>query len=109
MIDYLQDLNKSDLVRILTEPEASLVKQYIALMGVENVTLEFTEEAIDNIISLAKERKTGARALKSILEECMLDVMFEAPSIKGLSSCTITDEVIKKTSKPIYKKFKKTA
>jgi len=109
IIASLEELDEKALKSVLTSPKNALLKQYKKLFKIENIDLEFTEEAIDNIISLAKERKTGARALKSILEECMLDVMFEAPSIKGLSSCTITDEVIKKTSKPIYKKFKKTA
>ena len=68
-----------------------------------------TDTIYDCIIQLAREKKTGARALKSILEDCMLDIMFEAPSIKGLVSCTITEEVINNSSKPIYKKFKKTA
>ena len=109
IIASLEELDERALRSVLTQPKNALLKQYKKLFNIENVDLEFTEEAIDCIIQLARERKTGARALKSILEDCMLDIMFEAPSIKGLVSCTITEEVINNSSKPVYKKFKKTA
>ena len=76
----LEQLTVDDLVRILTEPRNALVKQYQTLLSYDGVELEFDQDALEAIASKAIERKTGARGLRSIIEEVMMDVMFEIPS-----------------------------
>lgn len=83
MIATLNEITEDDMVHILNEPKNALTKQYIKLFAMDNVELEFTAEALKAIAKKAKERKTGARGLRSILEELMLDVMFELPNLSG--------------------------
>lgn len=101
----LQSLSKEALVRILKEPKNALVKQYQRLMEFDDVKLEFTEEALSEIAGLALERKTGARGLRSIVEETMMDIMYEVPSNEQVEKCIITKEAVMKTESPklIYK------
>jgi ATP-dependent Clp protease ATP-binding subunit ClpX len=75
----------------------------------EDVHLEFTPQALKEVVKEAKARKTGARALRSILENTMLDIMYEVPSLKNIDTCTITDEVIRKKGKPVYTLLRKSA
>ena len=89
----LEQLTVEDLVRILKEPRNALVKQYQALLSFDDVELEFDDEALEEIASKAIERKTGARGLRSIIEETMLDVMFEVPSKEDVKLVRITKEV----------------
>jgi ATP-dependent Clp protease ATP-binding subunit ClpX len=91
------------LSRILTEPKNSLTKQYKALLGMDKVELIFEEDAIRAIAARAIERNTGARGLRSILEEIMLDIMYEIPSNENAESVTITAEVLTKGARPIIK------
>ena len=98
----LNDLDKDALVRILTEPRSSLTKQYEKLFEMDGVNLTFTPEALDAVASLALERNTGARGLRSILEKAMTDIMYEVPSRDDISSVEITTECIRGTGKPIY-------
>ena len=98
----LNDLDKDALVRILTEPRSSLTKQYEKLFEMDGVKLTFTPEALDAVASLALERNTGARGLRSILEKAMTDIMYEVPSRDDISSVEITPECIRGTGKPIY-------
>ena len=86
----LDKLDRDTLVTILTEPKNALVKQYKALMGFDDVELEFEREAIEAIADKALERNTGARGLRGIIEECMTDVMFETPSDSDIAKVTIT-------------------
>ena len=109
VISPLSELTNEALMSILSEPKNALVKQYQKLFKLENIHLEFTPKALVEIVKEAKMRKTGARALRSILENSMLDVMYEVPSIKNIDTCIITDEVITKKGKPIYKLLRKTA
>ena len=104
-ISTLKDLDREALVRILTEPKNALVKQYKKLFNYDNVELEIEKEAIEEIVNEAVERKTGARGLRSILEDVMRDIMFEIPSDDKVSKCIITAEVIKDKKKPrlVYK------
>lgn len=97
----LEQLTVEDLVRILKEPRNALVKQYQALLSFDDVELEFDDEALEEIASKAIERKTGARGLRSIIEETMLDVMFEVPSQEDVKLVRITKEAVNGTEKPI--------
>ena len=98
----LNDLDKDALVRILTEPRSSLTKQYEKLFEMDGVKLTFTPEALDAVASLALERNTGARGLRSILEKAMTDIMYEVPSRDDILSVEITSECIRGTGKPVY-------
>ena len=103
VVCYLEELDEKDLVRVLTEPKNSVVKQYEYLFDLDGVKLIFEEEALEEIAKESIKRKTGARGLRSIIEELLLDVMFEIPSKEGIKTCTVTrDNVINKT-KPILK------
>lgn len=103
MIATLNEITKEDMVHILTEPKNALIKQYIALFKMDNVTLEFEEEALLELAELAIKRKTGARGLRSILEDIMLDIMFHLPKYKN-KKVLITKNVVNKKEEPIVKK-----
>ena len=107
IIAPLDELTEDAMLSILIDPKNALVKQYKKLFELEDVHLEFTPQALDEIVKLAKKRKTGARALRSIIEESMLEIMYEFPSMDNVDTCIITDEVIKKIAKPVYKTLKK--
>lgn len=98
-------LKKEDLVRILKEPKNAIAKQYKKLFELDNVELEFTEEAYDAIAEKAVERKTGARGLRAIMEGCMTDIMYEIPSDENIEKCIIDREVVEEGKNPqvIYK------
>jgi ATP-dependent Clp protease ATP-binding subunit ClpX len=96
----LDELDESSLVRILTEPKNAIIKQYQKLFEYENVKLKFEDSALKKIAKEALKSKTGARGLRSILEHCMLDIMYELPSIANLKECVITDEVISNNARP---------
>ncbi|MDR1521303.1 MAG: ATP-dependent Clp protease ATP-binding subunit ClpX [Streptococcaceae bacterium] len=100
IISALEKLTVSDLVKILTEPKNALVKQYKKLLSFDNVELEFTQEALEEIAKKAIKRKTGARGLRSIIEETMLDVMFEVPSNEKIVKILITKKAINGEEKP---------
>ena len=97
----LEGLDKESLVRILKEPKNALIKQYQKLFRYDNVGLSFSEEAVDAIAGLAVERKTGARGLRSIMENVMMDVMYQIPSDNTIKECRITKEAVEGTSQPI--------
>ncbi len=94
----LEPLDEDTLVQILTQPRNALIKQYQKLMDMDNVKLEFRPDALRAIAKEAYRRKTGARALRSIVEELMLEVMYELPSRKDVSRCVITREMVEKRS-----------
>lgn len=98
VIAMVEPLDEDALTAILTEPRNALVKQYQKLMRMDNVSLEFRQDAVRAIAKEAYRRKTGARALRSIVEELMLDVMYELPSRKDVTRCTITREMVEKRS-----------
>ncbi|MBL0338717.1 MAG: ATP-dependent Clp protease ATP-binding subunit ClpX [Rhodospirillaceae bacterium] len=102
VIATLEDLNVATLVKILTEPKNALVKQYQRLFEMDNAKLEFTPEALQSIAEKASARRTGARGLRSILEELLLDPMFELPSKRDLESVVIDKSVVEGKKKPIY-------
>ncbi|MDE5104397.1 MAG: ATP-dependent protease ATP-binding subunit ClpX, partial [Trichodesmium sp. St19_bin2] len=98
MVAVVEPLDEETLMAILTKPQNALVKQYQKLLRMDNVKLEFEEDAVRAIAKEAFRRKTGARALRGIVEELMLDVMYELPSRKDVSRCTITKEMVEKRS-----------
>ena len=96
----LDSLDRDAMVRILTEPKNALVKQYVKLLAMDSVTLEFEPDALEAIADKAIERKTGARGLRTIMEEIMGDVMYNAPSDKNLKKCIITKECVTENAAP---------
>ncbi len=101
VIATLDELDEDALVRVLTEPKNALIKQYKKLLAMDGVELEFTEEAVREIAKEAIERKTGARGLRAIVEEIMLDVMYEIPQAKGVKKVVIDKDVVLKRKQPI--------
>ena len=100
VISAVRQLTREDLVEILTEPKNALVRQYQRFFGYDSVELVFTDDALWEIADKALERETGARGLRSIIENALLDVMFELPSRQDVSKCVITKETILKGLKP---------
>ena len=100
IVATLEELTEDDFVRILTTPKNALVRQYQKYFDFEKVVLKFTDDALQAIAQEALRRKTGARGLRSILEEVMLDTMYELPSREDIQECTITHEVVTKRQQP---------
>jgi ATP-dependent Clp protease ATP-binding subunit ClpX len=96
----LEELDEEALVRILTEPRNALVKQYTQLFSMDDIELEFEEEALALIARKAIERKTGARGLRSIIEEKMLDIMYELPTMENVQKCIVTKDTIENGTEP---------
>ncbi len=111
VISALQSLSEDALMDILTKPKNALIKQYKKLFDMEGVELEIEEEALRAVVKEANNRGTGARALRSMLEGVMLNIMYELPSQKNISKCIVTRDVVKKNADPvyIYKERKQTA
>ena len=101
VIATLGELNEKALIKILTEPKNALIKQFQKLFEYEDVNLRFTDSALKAIAYAALKRKIGARGLRAILEETMLDIMYEIPSIEGVTECVISEEVIVNHEAPI--------
>jgi ATP-dependent Clp protease ATP-binding subunit ClpX len=113
LIATLENLDEDALVTILTQPKNALVKQYQRLIEMEGTKLEFTDAALKSIAKLAIARKTGARGLRSILENLLLNTMFELPDKENVEKILIDDEVVDTDKEPIFvyadkKKAKKT-
>lgn len=102
IIAPLHSLNQEALKKILTEPKNAILKQFKKLFSLENVDLEFEEEALNAIVQKAIERKTGARALRSIVEDFMLDIMYHLPSRRNLEKCIITKDTVLNHAEPVY-------
>ncbi|HBC46789.1 MAG TPA: hypothetical protein DCZ43_07060 [candidate division Zixibacteria bacterium] len=96
----LHDLDRSALLRILVEPKNALIRQYQKYFEMEGIELEFDPAALDAIVDIAIKRKTGARALRSIMESSMIEIMYELPSQTNIKRCIITKEVIEKGAQP---------
>ena len=97
----LDSLDEKALVRILTEPKNALVKQYKKLFEMDEVDLEFTPQAVEAIAKMSFERKTGARGLRSIIEEVMMDTMYTIPSDDNVAKCTITEDAVEGKAEPV--------
>lgn len=100
VLTTLADLDVPALIRVLTEPRNALVKQYQALFEIEGVELQFTDAAVKSIARRAAVMKTGARALRTILEEVMLDLMYDIPALAGVKAVVITEDTIAGTQQP---------
>src|SRR5690606_35041465 len=100
-ISTLEPLDETALIRILSEPKNALVKQYQKLLDLDNVELEFQQEALEAIAQEAIKRNTGARGLRAILEKIMLDVMYDIPSRTDVKSCLVTKEVVQEKITPM--------
>jgi ATP-dependent Clp protease ATP-binding subunit ClpX len=101
VIATLEPLSRDVMKRILVEPKNALTKQYRKILAADGVELEFADEALDAIADEAVKRKTGARALRTILEEVMVNIMYEVPSLKGIARCVIYPETITERRDPI--------
>lgn len=106
VIASLTELDKAALIQILTEPKNALTKQYQALFDLENANLEFTKDGLEAIADKAMKRKTGARGLRSIVENILLDIMYDLPSLKNVDKVLVTKDTIEKQMLPeiLYKK-----
>jgi ATP-dependent Clp protease ATP-binding subunit ClpX len=96
----LEELKIEDLKRIITEPRNAIVKQYQASLAIDDVKLEFTEEAVNAIAETAIRQKTGARGLRAIVERLMIDIMFELPSQPGKKRVVISQDTVEKFQPP---------
>ena len=101
VIGTLHELDKQALIQILTQPRNAITRQYVKLFEYENVKLRFTDDSLDAIAEAALERKIGARGLRMIIEDLMLDLMYQVPNQKKLREVTITREVVLAKDKPI--------
>ena len=101
IIFSLENLTKDMLVKIMKEPRNAILKQYQALFSLDEVELEFTDEAVEEVAKKSFERKTGARGLRSILEAVMNEVMYEIPSDDTIAKCVITKDAVDGTAKPL--------
>jgi ATP-dependent Clp protease ATP-binding subunit ClpX len=100
VISVIHQLSRGDLISILTEPKNALVKQFARFFQFDGIELVFAEESLGSIANRALERETGARGLRSILEETLLDVQFELPSRRDVKKCVVTKETIEKGLNP---------
>jgi ATP-dependent Clp protease ATP-binding subunit ClpX len=101
VVATLNELDKPALISILTEPKNALTKQYSKFLEMENVQLKFTDEALVAIVEKAIKRDTGARGLRAVVEDIMLNIMYDLPSKHGVIECVITDKVINEREEPI--------
>ena len=104
VITHVEELDVNDLLRIMTEPKNALVKQYQKLFELDGVKLRFEDEALRAVAEKALQNKTGARGLRNVLENVMLDIMYELPTLKDVNECVITRGVIEGTDKPVLKR-----
>jgi ATP-dependent Clp protease ATP-binding subunit ClpX len=100
VVATLADLDEDALLNILTRPKNAIVKQYQKFFDMENVRLEFTDEALRAVVRIAIKRKTGARGLRAVLEDAMLNIMYDLPSRKDVEACIVTEEVITRGEPP---------
>lgn len=103
VVGPFHDLSEEDLVEILTQPKNSLVKQYRKLFALEGIELKITDSALHTIASRAKEKASGARGLKSIMEKIMVEIMYDVPDREDIVECVINDKVISNSDEPILK------
>ena len=101
VIATLDELNESALIRILKEPKNALIKQFKKLMEMEGVNLRLTDSALLAIAKEASKRKSGARGLRAIMESCMIDIMYEIPSMANVKECVIGEDTVLNKEDPI--------
>ncbi len=101
VIATLDELDEAALIQIAAEPKNAITKQYKKLFEMEGVELRFTDSALQAIAKEAIQRKIGARGLRAIMEACMLEIMYQLPSIQNVKECVITEDVVLKKANPI--------
>ena len=106
IVSTLEALNKDALIKILTQPKNAIVKQYKKIFELEGVELNLTPGALEAIVEESIKRKIGARGLRSIMEDSILDIMYQIPSEKNIEKCTITEEVVKKKRMPEIERYR---
>ena len=106
IVSTLDTLDEGDLLRVLVEPKNSIVKQYQKLFLLEGIVLEFQDSALKEIVKLAIKKKAGARALRSVMEEHLMDIMYQLPEMEGIERVIITKDTIVKGNDPLYKTIK---
>ncbi len=104
LLTSLKNLDREALIRILKEPKNSLLKQYTALLKMDNAELDFTDEALAAVADLALEKETGARGLRAIMEDVLLNIMYNVPSDKSIRKVTVTKECVTDKQEPIYER-----
>ena len=104
VITALKGMDRETLIRIMTEPKNSIVKQYQALFKMDNIELEFDKKALERIADLTIERKTGARGLRSIIEGVLQPLMFDSPSDSAITKITVTEETVNSGKAEIVRK-----
>jgi ATP-dependent Clp protease ATP-binding subunit ClpX len=111
VLSVLHPISREGLLNILTQPKNALIKQYRKLFEMEGVTLDFEQNALESVVDLAMQRGTGARALRSIIENAMLEIMYTLPSREGVTRCFVTRDTIESGAEPVYsyEEKKKTA
>ncbi len=102
VITHVEDLSEEDLIRVLTEPKNALVKQYQKLFSLDDVTLRFTQDALKAVARQAVKRKTGARGLRNVMEQAMLEIMYDLPERRNVRECVVNAAVIEKGKEPLY-------
>jgi len=100
VVASLADLDDGALMSILTQPKNAIIKQYQKFFEMENVRLEFTDEALRAVVHIAIRRKTGARGLRAVIEDAMLNIMYDLPSRKDVEACIVGEEVITRGEPP---------
>ena len=105
ILSTLDTLDESDLLRVLVEPKNSIVKQYQKLFLLEGVVLEFHDNALKEIVKFAIKKKAGARALRSVMEEHLMEIMYQLPEMEGIERVIITKDTILKGKDPLFKKI----
>lgn len=103
VVTTLEDLSEDDLLQVLTKPKNALVKQYEKLFMLEGIDLEFRDSALKTIVEIARERNAGARALRSVIEERLLDIMYKLPEMTAVEKVIITKNVILKGKDPLFR------
>jgi ATP-dependent Clp protease ATP-binding subunit ClpX len=102
VVGAVQQLDRAMLISVLTEPKNSLVRQFQSVLLMDDVELEIEPAALEAIADMALERGTGARGLRSILEDVLLNVMFDVPGRNDIAKCVVTAEAVRKTAEPLY-------
>jgi len=109
IITSLEILTEEIMLKILTQPNNSIINQYKFLFGLDDIELIFTDNALKAIVELSMKRKTGARALRAVIEDVMLDIMYDIPSVKNVKSCIINKATVLNNIPPVLNYYKKTA
>ena len=103
----MKDLSEDEMLKILVQPKNALIKQYQKLFQIEGIELEFEKDALRHIVEIAKNRNSGARALRAVMEECLMDLMYKVPEMPGIEKLTITKDFILGNGEPRFDQIAK--